>query len=104
MADRPVWQLTGSLENQMRSQAGSVARSEGSSTSFTTLAFHAEKLHQNRVWRQVEKAAHGLAQHGVCATFFVYPSGLRGLPLRWRFDLLAKGEIPNGECASTVRE
>ena len=30
--------------------------------------------------------------------------GLRSLPLRWRFDLILKGEIPNGECASTVRE
>ena len=73
MADRPTWQLTGSLENQMRSQAGSVARSEGSSQSFMTLAFHAEKLHQNRVWQRVEKAAHGLSRHGICATFFVYP-------------------------------
>jgi len=30
--------------------------------------------------------------------------GLRGLPLRWRFDLLPKGETPHGECASTIRE
>lgn len=29
--------------------------------------------------------------------------GLRGLPLRWRFDLLVKGEAPQGECASTAR-
>jgi len=72
MADNPAWQLTG-IGNPMRSQAGIVASSEGALTSFTTLAFHAERLHQNRVWQQVEKTAHGLANQGICATFFVYP-------------------------------
>lgn len=39
----------------------------------TTLAFHAEKLHQDRVWRRVESMALWLAKHGMRATFFVYP-------------------------------
>lgn len=40
---------------------------------FTTLAFHAEKLHQPQVWQQVLIAARWMAEHGIRATFFVYP-------------------------------
>jgi peptidoglycan/xylan/chitin deacetylase (PgdA/CDA1 family) len=40
---------------------------------FTTLAFHAEKLHQPRVWRRVAVVARWMAAHGIHATFFVYP-------------------------------
>jgi len=34
--------------------------------------FHAEKLHADHVWREVENVAHRLAAHEVKATFFVY--------------------------------
>src|SRR6266536_696191 len=37
------------------------------------LAFHAEKLHDDHIWRQVEKVAYWMAERGVKATFFVYP-------------------------------
>jgi len=39
----------------------------------TTLAFHAEKLHQRQVWQKVRLAARWLALNGIRATFFVYP-------------------------------
>ena len=38
-----------------------------------TLVFHAEKLHDERVWRRVERVARWLAVQGCQATFFVYP-------------------------------
>ena len=39
----------------------------------TTLAFHAEKLHEQRVWKKVERVAGWMAEHNMKATFFVYP-------------------------------
>lgn len=39
----------------------------------TILAFHAEQLHDNRVWHRVHNIAVWMAQHGWYATFFVYP-------------------------------
>ena len=39
----------------------------------TILAFHAEKLHDERVWRRVKKMAIWMAQRNWRATFFVYP-------------------------------
>ena len=39
----------------------------------TTLAFHAERLHDQRVWRKVERVAGWMAEHDMKATFFVYP-------------------------------
>ena len=38
-----------------------------------TLAFHAEKLHDQRVWKKVERVAGWMAEHNMKATFFVYP-------------------------------
>jgi hypothetical protein len=38
-----------------------------------TLAFHAEKLHDERVWHRVERVARWMAKKGMKATFFVYP-------------------------------
>ena len=40
---------------------------------FTTLAFHAEKLHQLTVWQKVWESGRWMAGHGIRATFFVYP-------------------------------
>jgi hypothetical protein len=37
------------------------------------LVFHAEKLHDERVWRRVERVARWLAVQGRQAIFFVYP-------------------------------
>jgi len=37
------------------------------------LVFHAEKLHDERVWRRIERVAHWLAVQGRQTTFFVYP-------------------------------
>jgi peptidoglycan/xylan/chitin deacetylase (PgdA/CDA1 family) len=37
------------------------------------LAFHAEKLHDDRVWMRVEGVARRMAREGRKATFFVYP-------------------------------
>jgi hypothetical protein len=37
------------------------------------LAFHAEKLHDDQVWRRIAHVARWLPQHGIKATFFVYP-------------------------------
>jgi hypothetical protein len=37
------------------------------------LGFHAEKLHEDRVWRYVERVASRLNNDGMTATFFVYP-------------------------------
>jgi peptidoglycan/xylan/chitin deacetylase (PgdA/CDA1 family) len=37
------------------------------------LAFHAEKLHDEHVWRRVERIARWTAQKDIKATFFVYP-------------------------------
>jgi Polysaccharide deacetylase len=37
------------------------------------LAFHAEKLHDDRTWRRVERVARWMARKGIEATFFVYP-------------------------------
>src|SRR2546428_8026036 len=39
----------------------------------TILAIHAEKLHDERVWRRVKKMAIWMAQRNWRATFFVYP-------------------------------
>ena len=39
----------------------------------TTLAFHAEKLHEFRVWQKVRSTALWLAENDIRATFFVYP-------------------------------
>jgi len=38
-----------------------------------TLAFHAEKLHEQRVWKKFERVAGWMAEHNIRATFFVYP-------------------------------
>lgn len=38
-----------------------------------TLAFHAEQLHQQRVWKKVKRVAGWMAEHDMKATFFVYP-------------------------------
>jgi peptidoglycan/xylan/chitin deacetylase (PgdA/CDA1 family) len=38
-----------------------------------TLAFHAETLHEQRVWKKVERIAGWMAEHNMKATFFVYP-------------------------------
>ena len=38
-----------------------------------TLAFHAERLHEPRVWKKVERVAGWMAEHNMRATFFVYP-------------------------------
>ena len=38
-----------------------------------SLAFHAEKLHDERVWRRVKKIADWMAYRNSKATFFVYP-------------------------------
>jgi hypothetical protein len=42
-------------------------------TDSTVLAFHAEKLHDDRVWRLVERVALRMAVKDIRATFFVYP-------------------------------
>jgi hypothetical protein len=44
----------------------------GASKRPIALVFHAEKLHADHVWREVEKVAHRLAARDVRATFFVY--------------------------------
>jgi hypothetical protein len=46
---------------------------EHSLSASTTLAFHAERLHDQRVWKKVERAAGWMAEHDMKATFFVYP-------------------------------
>lgn len=38
-----------------------------------TLAFHAEKLHEQRIWNKVKRVAEWMAEHNMKATFFVYP-------------------------------
>jgi hypothetical protein len=38
-----------------------------------TLAFHAEKLHEQRVWKRVERVAGWMTEHNMKATFFIYP-------------------------------
>jgi hypothetical protein len=38
-----------------------------------TLAFHAEALHEERVWKKVKRVAGWMAEHDMKATFFVYP-------------------------------
>lgn len=38
-----------------------------------TLAFHAERLHEQRVWNKVKRVAGWMAEHNMKATFFVYP-------------------------------
>jgi hypothetical protein len=35
----------------------------------TTLAFHAEKLHEQRVWKKVNRVAGWMAEHHISATF-----------------------------------
>jgi hypothetical protein len=37
------------------------------------LVFHAEWLHDDRIWKEVEQVAHRLSLRGMEATFFVYP-------------------------------
>jgi len=49
-----------------------IVQDSGSRTS-TTLAFHAETLHDQRVWKKVERVAEWMAKHNMTATFFVYP-------------------------------
>jgi hypothetical protein len=49
-----------------------VVESDRLMTSFT-LAFHAEQLHERRVWKKVSRVAGWLAEHNMKATFFVYP-------------------------------
>ena len=49
-----------------------IVQDSGSMTS-TTLAFHAERLHDQRVWKKVERVAGWMAEHNMRATFFVYP-------------------------------
>jgi polysaccharide deacetylase len=49
-----------------------VVQDSGLVTSFT-LAFHAEKLHDQRIWKKVERVAGWMAEHNMRATFFVYP-------------------------------
>jgi hypothetical protein len=39
----------------------------------TALAFHAEKLHDDSVWRRLERVARWMSVRGITATFFVYP-------------------------------
>jgi len=39
----------------------------------TVLAFHAEKLHDESVWKRVEKVASWTMRQGMRLTFFVYP-------------------------------
>ena len=39
----------------------------------SALAFHAEKLHDDRVWRRVQPVARWMSARGIRATFFVYP-------------------------------
>ena len=53
--------------------AESSPRAKGASERPIALVFHAEKLHADHVWREVEKVAHRLAVRDVKATFFVYP-------------------------------
>jgi Polysaccharide deacetylase len=38
-----------------------------------TFAFHAEKLHQENTWRCTRRVARWMGEHGIRATFFVYP-------------------------------
>jgi hypothetical protein len=52
--------------------AESSPRAKGASERPIALVFHAEKLHVDHVWREVEKVAHRLAARDVRATFFVY--------------------------------
>ena len=49
-----------------------IVQDSGSMTSIT-LAFHAEKLHEQRVWKKVNRVAGWMAEHNMKATFFVYP-------------------------------
>jgi len=53
--------------------AQSSSRAKGASERPIALAFHAERLHADHVWREVEKVAHRLVARDVRATFFVYP-------------------------------
>jgi peptidoglycan/xylan/chitin deacetylase (PgdA/CDA1 family) len=46
-------------------------QSDGS-TPFT-LAFHAERVHEQRVWKKIERIAAWMTEHHMRATFFVYP-------------------------------
>jgi hypothetical protein len=50
-----------------------VVQHERSRMTLTTLAFHAEKLQEPRVWRQVRRIARWTAIHNIKMTFFVYP-------------------------------
>jgi hypothetical protein len=52
--------------------AESPPQATGASKRPIALVFHAEKLHADHVWREVEKVAHRLAARDVRATFFVY--------------------------------
>ena len=55
-----------------------------------TLAFHAEKLHEQRVWKKVERIAGWMAEHNIRATFFVYPfpAAVAGIDIGPRVRLL----------------
>jgi len=44
-----------------------------STTESTALAFHAERLHDDTVWRRLERVARWMAVKNIIATFFVYP-------------------------------
>ena len=69
--------------------AESYLRAKGASERPIALVFHAEKLHADHVWREVEKVAQRLAARDVRATFFVYsfPAAVAGVDisarLRW---------------------
>jgi hypothetical protein len=52
--------------------AESPPRATGASERPIALVFHAEKLHSDPVWREVEKVAYRLVACDVRATFFVY--------------------------------
>ena len=45
----------------------------GAMKSLRALAFHAENLHEDYVWRRVRRVARGMARRGLKASFFVYP-------------------------------
>jgi len=53
--------------------AGSAPKSQNASGALIALVFHAERLHADDVWKEVERIAQRLAIRSLTATFFVYP-------------------------------
>jgi len=55
-----------------------------------TLAFHAERLHEQRVWQRVQRVAGWMAENNLKATFFVYsfPAALAGKSISERVQWL----------------